>query len=264
LQPPVPLWRQIADHLRREILSGRYPAGQPLPSEEVLAGEFGVSRPTIRQGIATLASEGLVTVRRPYGTTVRDPHAPPAAVEHRTLRLTGTTYTEPESPGYDDVGVPVHVRVDATVALAALLDVPPGQPLATREVLQQAPDGQRRALRLYMPFAVAAESHGAPWATDGRLPTPVDLYTWLAEHGHRLHFTERVRARMPVGDETQALHAGPGVPLLIITRITHDDSRPLAVEEIRTPADVTEPAYPLPVTKAPTPRKPTKPTTTGR
>jgi len=61
----------------------------------------------------------------------------------------------------------------------------------------------------------------------------------------------------------QALHAGPGVPLLIVTRIARDDSRPLAVEEIRTPADVTELAYPLPVTKAASPRNPTKPATTA-
>lgn len=253
---PVPRWQQIADHLRAQILSGRYPAGQPLPSEEALAAEFGVSRPTVRQGIATLTTEGLVTVRRPYGTIVRDPHARPGLIERRGLTDTPDGFTEPGPPAYTDIGEPVYLRLDATVAQADLLDIEPGQPMATREVLQQTGDGgPRRAVRLSVPFSVAADLH-TPWRRDGRLPTPTDLYTWLAHHGHRPTFTEHIRARMPVGDETHALHVAGGVPLLVITRLTHTPQRPVALEEIRMPADQTELAYPLPLTHT---RKTTKP-----
>jgi len=107
---PVPRWQQIADHLRAQILSGRYPAGQPLPSEEALAAEFGVSRPTVRQGIATLTTEGLVTVRRPYGTIVRDPHARPGLIERRGLTDTPDGFTEPGPPAYTDIRAPVWRR----------------------------------------------------------------------------------------------------------------------------------------------------------
>src|SRR5215469_1033604 len=77
LTRPVPMWQQVADHVRDQILDGTYPAGQPLPSEEALAAEFGVSRPTIREGIKALVAEGLVQVTRPRGTIVLDPFSRP-------------------------------------------------------------------------------------------------------------------------------------------------------------------------------------------
>ncbi len=247
LEAPVPRWRQIANILREAILNGHYPPGGPLPSEFVLAGQFGVSRPTIRQGIAVLRDEGLVTIRRPYGTIVRDPHARPDLVEHRSLTLTAAGYTEPGQQ-FTDIGPPVHVRVDATVTLASMLDIQPGEPLATREVLQQATDRDaRRAVRLYLPFRVAVDLN-TPWADNAQLPEAVHLYSWFAQRNQPLKFRESVRARMPVGDETQALHAQPGVPLLIITRLAETD-QPISVEEIRTPADTTEVSYPLPISR---------------
>ena len=254
IEAPVPRWRQIANLLRRDILTGTYPPGQPLPSEEVLAGQFGVSRPTVRQGVALLRDEGLVTIRRPYGTVVRDPHARPAVHDERALTLHGDRYTE-SGPTFTDIGKPVYLRADATITLATMLDIEPGEPLATREVLQETADHTiRRAVRLYLPFRVAVDLH-TPWADDARLPAPLDVYSWFAHHQQAPSFREHVRARMPVGDETQALRAQPGTPLLVITRTAHTD-RPITVEEIRTPADTTEISYPLPVTRRAAKRTP--------
>jgi GntR family transcriptional regulator len=249
---PVPRWQQVADYLRAEILSGQFRAGQPLPSEEILSEEFGVSRTAIRQGVAALVAEGLLSVRRPYGTIVRDPQAPPADTWRRGLTLTGTSYIDPSDDGWADLDQPVYVRLDATVGYAALLDVPPGTPMAVREVLQHTSDGRRRAARLLVPFPVLAEL-ASPWSVDGRLPTPVELYGWLAAHKHRLTFTEHVRARMPIGDETTSLHVTPGTALLVVSRIAAA-GRPMAVEEIRVPGDGADVAYPLPVTTRLAPR----------
>lgn len=76
-EAPKSKYQQIADHLRRGILDGTYPPGLPLPSEEVLAKEFGVSRPTVRQGIAELRAAGLVEVMMGRGMFVRDNENPP-------------------------------------------------------------------------------------------------------------------------------------------------------------------------------------------
>lgn len=254
---PVPRWQQIADYLREQILSGHYSPGQPLPSEQTLADEFALSRPTVRQGIAALVSEGLVTVRRPYGTVVRDPHARPGTLEHRALTYTPSAgYTEPDAPAWIDIDEPVFLRLDASLTQATLLDIDAGQPLATREVLQQADSGVRRTLRLYLPFSVAVDLH-TPWTRDARLPAPTQLYTWLAQHGQHLRFSEYVRARMPVGDEAATLHMDTAVPLLVISRVTHTN-RPLVLEEIRAPADQIEMSYPLPVvTRNPRPGRTT-------
>jgi hypothetical protein len=127
--PPVPRWQQIADYLRHEILSGRYPAGQPLPSEEILAAEFEVSRPTIRQGIAQLVTEGLLSVHRPHGTIVHDPQARPTHTEQRTLSADPGGYHEPGAPQWVNKGQPTFTHTDATVAHAQLLDIAAGEPM---------------------------------------------------------------------------------------------------------------------------------------
>jgi GntR family transcriptional regulator len=67
------VFRQLADLLRDQISDGKLTPGTPLPSELRLAQEFGISRTTVRQAIAQLRTEGLVTVDRPRGTFVRIP-----------------------------------------------------------------------------------------------------------------------------------------------------------------------------------------------
>src|SRR5215213_8982059 len=67
------VFRQLADLLRNQIQSGQLGPGDPLPSELRLAQEYGISRTTVRQAIAQLRTEGLVSVERPRGTFVRVP-----------------------------------------------------------------------------------------------------------------------------------------------------------------------------------------------
>lgn len=70
---PVPLHHQVTEALRALIVSGRYRPGDLLPPETSLAAELGLSRATVRQGIATLVQEGLLKRRRGVGTTVSRP-----------------------------------------------------------------------------------------------------------------------------------------------------------------------------------------------
>lgn len=55
---------EIAEELRLAIDSAVYTVGALLPSEAELAAQYGVSRGTVRQAVATLVSEGLVGSRR--------------------------------------------------------------------------------------------------------------------------------------------------------------------------------------------------------
>jgi len=54
--------------LRDRIANGRLDAGGPLPSEQALAVEHGVSRATVRRALGQLEREGLVSRRRGAGT----------------------------------------------------------------------------------------------------------------------------------------------------------------------------------------------------
>lgn len=73
---PVPLWQQMADGLRADIVSGEL-TGRLL-GEQDLALRFGVSRDTVRRALAVLRAEGLVQPSKGRGTFVtrREPPKP--------------------------------------------------------------------------------------------------------------------------------------------------------------------------------------------
>ncbi|HET9840895.1 MAG TPA: GntR family transcriptional regulator [Nocardioides sp.] len=57
-------YRQVAAEVRAAVEAGDYPPGSRLPSESELARSYGVARGTVRQALATLASDGVVSTRR--------------------------------------------------------------------------------------------------------------------------------------------------------------------------------------------------------
>ncbi|GAB4481450.1 MAG: phosphonate metabolism transcriptional regulator PhnF [Anaerolineales bacterium] len=70
----VPLYVQIREAIRAEILQGNLHPGQKLPSEDELADQYHVSRMTVRQGVLDLIKEGLLHRKHGVGTFVSYPH----------------------------------------------------------------------------------------------------------------------------------------------------------------------------------------------
>lgn len=66
------LYLRIADSLRRDIASGLYKLGDPLPSIRTLAGLWQCTNGTIQRSIRELASEGLVSAHIGTRTRVKD------------------------------------------------------------------------------------------------------------------------------------------------------------------------------------------------
>ena len=66
----VPLHHQLCEALRRHILDGQLPAGAILATERDFQEQYGVSRSTVRQALATLEREGLIVRDRGRGTRV--------------------------------------------------------------------------------------------------------------------------------------------------------------------------------------------------
>ncbi len=69
----APLYRQVAGALREEIVSGVFPVGALLPTEDRLGERFGVSRHTVREALRLLRDDGFVSSRRGSGTVVIPP-----------------------------------------------------------------------------------------------------------------------------------------------------------------------------------------------
>lgn len=60
----TPLYLKVAADLRAAITAGEYGSGAKLPAEDELGRRYAVSRGTVRQALAALRADGLVTSRR--------------------------------------------------------------------------------------------------------------------------------------------------------------------------------------------------------
>jgi GntR family transcriptional regulator len=67
---PIPRYIQLAALFRQRVDKGHWPPGSVLPSIDQLMAEFDVARVTVRQAIALLAEEGLLSPQRGRGTFV--------------------------------------------------------------------------------------------------------------------------------------------------------------------------------------------------
>lgn len=70
-----PLYLQIKEALKKQILAGDYAPYQRMPSESELMNTFGVSRITVRQALRDLHSEGLIFSTQGKGTFASKPKA---------------------------------------------------------------------------------------------------------------------------------------------------------------------------------------------
>ncbi|MEE1101237.1 MAG: GntR family transcriptional regulator [Agathobacter sp.] len=63
----IPIYQQIADNFKTDILSGKYQQGEYLPSIRGLAKDLKISVITTMKAYELLASEGLVTAAQGKG-----------------------------------------------------------------------------------------------------------------------------------------------------------------------------------------------------
>ena len=119
---PLPLYVQIRDSLRRQILNGTYQVHERLPSETTMMNTFGVSRITIRQALRDLHNEGLVFSAQGKGTFVSKPKA-----VQNVQRLEGFGEAM-AAQGYEASARVLSIQqMKAPKAVAAALDLQPGE-----------------------------------------------------------------------------------------------------------------------------------------
>ncbi|MFG2498847.1 GntR family transcriptional regulator [Streptomyces sp. NPDC048441] len=85
LNRKLPLWYQVSQSLRASILGRSPDAPLRLPTEEQLAGHYGVSVLTMRQALKELEDEGLITRHRRRGTFIE-----PSVQRGSPVRLLGS------------------------------------------------------------------------------------------------------------------------------------------------------------------------------
>jgi GntR family transcriptional regulator, transcriptional repressor for pyruvate dehydrogenase complex len=85
--PPRGLTREVVDRIAADIRQGRLEPGARLPTEQEMIASMGVSRTVVREAIAALRAQGLVTTRQGVGAFVADGALrPPFRLESEGLR----------------------------------------------------------------------------------------------------------------------------------------------------------------------------------
>lgn len=213
---PVPLYFQVARQLEQAIESGTLPPGSRLDNEIALAGELGLSRPTMRQAIQYLVDKGLLVRKRGVGTHV---------ARARVRRPVGLTslFDDLTSSGQEPTtAVLSHTVEAASGVVATALEVPEGTPVIALERLRST-NGEPLAL---MHNHLRADL--VPLQPE--LLEQRGLYEVLREAGVALaSASQSIGARRATAAEAKLLDETRGAPLLTMRRTAFDD-RGLVVE----------------------------------
>jgi GntR family transcriptional regulator len=135
-----PMYRQIADDLRRQIETGELRPGEQLRTELELREKYEASRNTVRDAIKWLVTRGLVETRPGQGTFVPEridpfvtPLSPTATNLETVFGVEGAAYGSEVKARLrkPDVKIP-RVEVQAADELMAELQLPDGAPVVSR------------------------------------------------------------------------------------------------------------------------------------
>lgn len=206
----LPLYSQVAEQLRDAIHNGLLPTGTRLDNEVDLAARLGLSRPTMRQAIQELVSQGLLVRKRGVGTqVVRTKVTRPLRLSSLFDDLTGlgqtpgtrvlTNRVEPSGSGVAEL-LEAHLKSVLRLTRVRSTD---GDPIAL--------------MNNYLPAGIIAP-------TDAELEER-GLYRLLRAAGVRLHSAQQtIGARVADATDAELLGETPGAALLTMTRTTYDES----------------------------------------
>ncbi|WP_131765077.1 GntR family transcriptional regulator [Candidatus Protofrankia californiensis] len=240
-----PAYQQIADELREKIVTGILPEKAKLPSERELSEEYEAARVTVRQAIAVLRGEGLISAehgrgifvrqRRPIRRIAQKRLSPKARSLNQSAFLADTANAEYEP------SVKVAISVEgADSATAEILNIDPGDEVLVRDRVMLA-DGE--------PVQLATSVFTRKLAGGTRIEQedtgPGGVHARLAELGREpVRFVEKITVRMPSPEIRKELRIDNGIPVIHIIRVALDkNSLPVEVNYMTLAADRYELVY---------------------
>jgi GntR family transcriptional regulator len=131
----VPLYQQLYQAFRGDILAGTWKPGDMLPPESELVRQHEVSTVTIRQALDMLHKEGLIFRQRGRGTYVAHPR-----LDQNLTRIVSFTQDMPTRGFRPTSQVLGSSLILASAEIAEKLQIEPGTELARLERLRLADD----------------------------------------------------------------------------------------------------------------------------
>lgn len=121
---PIPLYYQIAERIKEQIVIGELMAGDQLPPERELCDRMRVSRMTVRQAVTYLVKQGLLDVRPGVGTFVAQPK-----LTYDALHLLGFSEEMVRSGTVSESVVLEQAVVVPSVRVGERLNLAPNEPV---------------------------------------------------------------------------------------------------------------------------------------
>ncbi|WP_395294466.1 GntR family transcriptional regulator [Kitasatospora hibisci] len=244
-----PKYQRLAADLRRRIAEGEFTAQAALPVESELERQYGVARNTVRLAVDVLVNEGrLVRLQgkgtylrehpvldhRAYGPVLRSVPRDPLVGLRDCLALPSAVYRGEAAEAGRELTVDFEMMiVRARGDIAERLGLRAGEAIVVR-----------RQLRLLdrEPYSIEESHYRAGLAAGTPLMEPDQIEggdeSVLATLGRtEIGAVDHLVARMPGPEEAQWFQGGPGVPLVVQTRVTYDRRGPVRVIETRYSAD---------------------------
>lgn len=225
-------YRELAAALRRAIEQGDFSPGETLPKQADLAAEYGVNIKTVRNAVAVLESEGLVTPIRRRGTVVRErPPMRRLGVERyarKNWKFNGLVAfaADRENSGRQwkpEDQVNAVSLVDADVEVADAFGIEPGDPVYMRMRLVSDNGQPTHVLTsYYLPKHVEGTPLVDPAPGPAGQGGGFAVLTLQGMEPH--HMTETISARMPSPVEIEQLLLPAGEPVMVLCRQTYTDT----------------------------------------
>ncbi len=212
----VPLYAQLKDLLIERVESGEYPPGSRIPSELQLCEELDLSRPTVRQAISELVSEGTLSIVKGRGTFVA---ATPEKIDIRGF--TGFTFSllsaaNLESMHFEDYALDPDANEELTRVFGAV--TPAGDPGTYR--IDWTDNAHRRnplfLCRTYIPAAMFPDLADDLRARRKMIDITANKYAYLP-----VKAACRISVRQASTDEARYLDIPRGAPVICVaSRLT--------------------------------------------
>ena len=237
-------YQRIADGVRRDIESGRFPAGELIPSENDLADAYGASRNVVRRALSILRAEGLITTGQGRRAIVR----PRVRIG---ITVTGSNYRRHRGlgiPGFNAQALEQGQRPRQEIREVARIAAP--AEVATRLGIDEGSDVIVRRLTFWleeMPVAlhdsyfpadlVAGTAIGQPRRIKGGAHAVIEDPEGPIRR-HIARSVDEISGRMPTPAEARELGLPPGVPVFRVLRTVHDtEGLPVEVQDSVAAAD---------------------------
>lgn len=208
------LWRDIKRRIEQDIVARRFHRDSPLPSERLLAEQYGVHRHTLRRAMAELEAEGLVSVQQGRGTFIEGEVL--AYRIGRRVRFTENALQAGFEPEAELLG---HGFVRAGAEVAERMGVRAGTRLAVLNTLRRAAGRPVSYATHHFPPALLSGSGATPDALAALFETSRSITAVLGALGVADYLRARteVTGRMPHAAEAGILEIGATQPILIVS-----------------------------------------------